>query len=100
MTSSALLTTNSLACGPLGTWRTHWLRGTVKTSRLLGVAQPALSRQVRALEVELRATLFHRHGRAEIATTICLIAQTRWSRSAVVVYALEAASRLFREVVG
>ena len=35
----------------------------VKASDLLGTPQPTLSRQVRALEVELRASLFHRHGR-------------------------------------
>jgi len=35
----------------------------VKASDLLDVPQPTLSRQVRALEVELRASLFHRHGR-------------------------------------
>lgn len=35
----------------------------IKASDLLDVPQPTLSRQVRALEVELRACLFHRHGR-------------------------------------
>jgi len=35
----------------------------VKASDLLDIPQPTLSRQVRALEVELRASLFHRHGR-------------------------------------
>jgi LysR family nitrogen assimilation transcriptional regulator len=34
----------------------------------LGVAQPALSRQVRALEVELRQTLFERTGRGVVPT--------------------------------
>jgi LysR family nitrogen assimilation transcriptional regulator len=34
-----------------------------KAALVLGVAQPALSRQVRALETELRETLFLRHGR-------------------------------------
>jgi LysR family nitrogen assimilation transcriptional regulator len=34
-----------------------------KAAWLLQLAQPALSRQVRALEVELRQTLFHRNGR-------------------------------------
>ncbi len=34
-----------------------------KAAWLLQVPQPALSRQVRALEVELRQTLFHRNGR-------------------------------------
>ena len=34
-----------------------------KAALVLGVAQPALSRQVRALEVELREPLFLRHGR-------------------------------------
>ena len=33
-----------------------------RASALLGVAQPALSRQVRQLEVELRQTLFTRNG--------------------------------------
>ena len=35
-----------------------------KAALVLGVAQPALSRQVRALEIELREPLFLRHGRA------------------------------------
>lgn len=34
-----------------------------RAAQLLRVAQPALSRQVRALEVELRQVLFERHGR-------------------------------------
>ena len=34
-----------------------------KAAALLNVAQPTLSRQVRALEVELNASLFHRNGR-------------------------------------
>ena len=33
-----------------------------KAALVLGVAQPALSRQVRALEVELREPLFLRHA--------------------------------------
>ena len=37
--------------------------GFSKAALVLGVAQPALSRQVRALEVELREPLFLRHGR-------------------------------------
>ena len=37
-------------------------------SRFLRVAQPALSRQVRALEVELRQTLFKRNGRGVTLT--------------------------------
>ena len=40
----------------------------IHASDLLGVAQPTLSRQVRALEVELRTTLFHRHGRGVVLT--------------------------------
>lgn len=35
----------------------------VKASDLLDVAQPTLSRQVRALEIELKTSLFHRNGR-------------------------------------
>jgi LysR family nitrogen assimilation transcriptional regulator len=35
----------------------------------LGIAQPALSRKVRALEVELRTSLFHRNGRGAQLTT-------------------------------
>ncbi len=35
----------------------------IKASDLLTVPQPTLSRQVRTLELELRASLFHRHGR-------------------------------------
>jgi LysR family nitrogen assimilation transcriptional regulator len=38
------------------------------SSRFLRVAQPALSRQVRALEVELRQTLFQRTGRGVTLT--------------------------------
>ena len=34
-----------------------------KASMVLGIAQPALSRQVRALEVDLRETLLLRNGR-------------------------------------
>ncbi len=39
-----------------------------QSSRYLKVAQPALSRQVRALEVELRQTLFVRNGRGVTLT--------------------------------
>jgi LysR family nitrogen assimilation transcriptional regulator len=39
-----------------------------KASILLSVAQPALSKQVRRLEVELRQTLFNRNGRGIILT--------------------------------
>jgi LysR family nitrogen assimilation transcriptional regulator len=39
-----------------------------RSSRYLRVAQPALSRQVRALEVELRQTLFERNGRGVTLT--------------------------------
>ena len=37
-------------------------------SRFLSIAQPALSRQVRALEVEVRQTLFQRTGRGVTLT--------------------------------
>lgn len=40
----------------------------IKASDLLLISQPTLSRQVRALEVELRASLFHRHGRGVLLT--------------------------------
>ena len=39
-----------------------------RASRLLGIAQPALSRHVRALETELRQTLFLRTGRGVTLT--------------------------------
>ena len=39
-----------------------------KASILLSVAQPALSKQVRRLEVELRQSLFNRNGRGIILT--------------------------------
>jgi LysR family transcriptional regulator, nitrogen assimilation regulatory protein len=39
-----------------------------KASSRLGVAQPALSKQVRRLELELRQTLFKRHGRGVTLT--------------------------------
>lgn len=39
-----------------------------RASTFLDVAQPALSRQVRALEVELHVTLFERNGRGVIMT--------------------------------
>jgi len=39
-----------------------------KAAQLLSVAQPALSRQIRALEVELRQTLFLRNGRGVALT--------------------------------
>jgi LysR family nitrogen assimilation transcriptional regulator len=39
-----------------------------RAARLLGTAQPALSRQVRALETELRQTLFARTGRGVTLT--------------------------------
>ncbi|QXZ08207.1 LysR family transcriptional regulator [Comamonas sp. Y33R10-2] len=40
----------------------------IRASDLLQIPQPTLSRQVRALEVELRASLFHRHGRGVLLT--------------------------------
>jgi LysR family nitrogen assimilation transcriptional regulator len=39
-----------------------------RAASVLRVAQPALSRQVRALEVELRQTLFDRNGRGVTLT--------------------------------
>lgn len=39
-----------------------------KASEVLDVAQPTLSRQVRALELELHASLFHRNGRGVLLT--------------------------------
>jgi LysR family nitrogen assimilation transcriptional regulator len=39
-----------------------------RASLALGVTQPALSRQIRALETELRHNLFHRHGRGVTLT--------------------------------
>lgn len=39
-----------------------------KAGAALGVAQPALSRQLRALEVELKANLFSRNGRGVLLT--------------------------------
>ena len=44
------------------------LGGFSRASRLLGVAQPAISRQVRGLEVELRQTLLLRNGRGATPT--------------------------------
>jgi len=40
----------------------------VKAADLLDIGQSTLSRQVRALEVELRASLFYRHGRGVLLT--------------------------------
>ncbi|CAG0952272.1 HTH-type transcriptional regulator CynR [Burkholderiales bacterium] len=44
------------------------LGGFSRASRLLGVAQPAISRQVRGLEVELRQALLLRNGRGAVPT--------------------------------
>ena len=44
------------------------LGGFTRASVFLRVAQPALSRQIRALEVELRQTLFERNGRGVTLT--------------------------------
>lgn len=44
------------------------LGGFSRAARLLGVAQPAISRQVRALEVELRQNLLVRNGRGAAPT--------------------------------
>ena len=44
------------------------LGGFSRASRLLGVAQPAISRQVRSLEVELRQSLLRRNGRGALPT--------------------------------
>jgi LysR family nitrogen assimilation transcriptional regulator len=44
------------------------LGGFTRAASVLRVAQPALSRQVRALEVELRQTLFDRNGRGVTLT--------------------------------
>lgn len=40
----------------------------IKAADLLNIGQSTLSRQVRALEVELRASLFYRHGRGVLLT--------------------------------
>jgi LysR family nitrogen assimilation transcriptional regulator len=44
------------------------LGGFSRASRLLGIAQPAISRQVRSLEVELRQSLLRRNGRGALPT--------------------------------
>ena len=44
------------------------LGGFSRAARLLGVAQPAISRQIRSLEVELRQTLLVRNGRGAAPT--------------------------------
>lgn len=44
------------------------LGGFTRASRLLGVAQPAISRQVRGLEVELHQSLLLRNGRGAVPT--------------------------------
>src|SRR5512141_2544688 len=44
------------------------LGGFSRAARLLRVAQPAISRQVRSLEVELRQTLLMRNGRGATPT--------------------------------
>jgi LysR family nitrogen assimilation transcriptional regulator len=44
------------------------LGGFSRAARLLGVAQPAISRQVRSLEVELRQSLLLRNGRGAVPT--------------------------------
>ena len=44
------------------------LGGFTRASRLLGIAQPAISRQVRGLEVELRQNLLMRNGRGATPT--------------------------------
>jgi LysR family nitrogen assimilation transcriptional regulator len=41
-----------------------------KAAELLNVAQPTLSRQLRALEVELKTSLFHRNGRGVMLTPL------------------------------
>ncbi len=51
-----------------------------RAAAAMGVGQPFLSRQVRQLEVELRKTLFHRHGRGIALTDageqFCLFARS------------------------
>ena len=44
------------------------LGGFSRAARALGVAQPAISRQVRSLEVELRQSLLSRNGRGAVPT--------------------------------
>ncbi|MDB5965970.1 MAG: LysR family transcriptional regulator, partial [Polaromonas sp.] len=44
------------------------LGGFARAAELLGVTQPTLSRQIRALEIDLKASLFHRHGRGVALT--------------------------------
>jgi len=44
------------------------LGGFSRAARLLGVAQPAISRQIRSLEVELRQNLLLRNGRGAVPT--------------------------------
>jgi LysR family nitrogen assimilation transcriptional regulator len=79
---STISTTNQLLCGNLHI-RKHTMeflqlqyfvrvaeQGSFTNAALqLGVAQPALSRKVRALEVELRTNLFHRNGRGAQLTS-------------------------------
>jgi LysR family nitrogen assimilation transcriptional regulator len=44
------------------------LGGFSRAARALGIAQPAISRQVRSLEVELRQSLLQRNGRGAVPT--------------------------------
>ena len=44
------------------------LGGFSRAGRVLGIAQPAISRQIRSLEVELRQSLLQRNGRGAVPT--------------------------------
>lgn len=46
------------------------LRSFVKAAELLCVGQPTLSKQIRALEMELNVSLFHRNGRGVLLTPL------------------------------
>ena len=68
-----------------------------KASDALGVAQPALSRQVRALEVELHQTLLMRNGRGAVLTEAgeLLLEHTRG-----ILYQVERAKQAVSDVRG
>jgi LysR family nitrogen assimilation transcriptional regulator len=58
------------------------LGGFSRAARVLGIAQPAISRQIRSLEVELRQSLLLRNGRGAAPTeagSACSITRAAFS---------------------
>ena len=68
-----------------------------RAAQVLGIAQPALSRQVRLLEVELRQNLLVRNGRGATPSLNPAVGATRQTSSSASAWALQPRSQVLEQ---